>query len=247
MKRSALVVMGLVAVLVAPCLADEAKIPLSYANAAEIRALFGPDAPKTADGPVTLPEGVEEIEAIMQENAIRAVGTEAGIAELREMLAVLDRPRPQVKVAMKLIDVHDGDVIRAGAISAELGKPTLVLLTRMADEEIAGLTDAGTVINEPRITLASGRVGTWAFESEEGDARVAATAIALLAQVLADDAISLQLDLLYYDHRPQADQEDVSLQALVRVGEGETIGIAPVGADGQIVNPIWLLTARIVR
>lgn len=60
-------------------------------------------------------------------------------------------------------------------------------------------------------------------------------------------AVSVQVNIWTYDHRPEAEEAETTLRALLRVADGETVLLARVGEDGAILNPVYLLTARVVE
>ena len=254
MPRIALIVTSLV-VLAGIAWAEEATIPLSWASAVEMQALLAGDLPewqvRALGGAVELPEGVEWTEAVIEQNAIRAVGTEAGIAELRELLKGLDKPVPQIEIATTWIELSDptvlGYTIAVDEERVEITPPQIALFTRMSAEEIAALKDNGTVLNEPRVTTMAGRPGQIAFETEIPDHGDVGTGLGCVAWVLPGGALSVQVDLWTYDQRPEAEEAETSLRVLVRVADSETILLTRVGEDGAILNPVYLLTARVVR
>jgi len=255
MKRIALIATCLAIMLAMPAGADEATIPLSHANAATMQALLQGNLPdwqmRAHGGAVELPEGVERTEAVIQRNAIRVVGTEDGITQLRNMLKGLDTPRAQVEVATTWIELQDpgvlGYALAVDEPGHEIAPPQIAVFADMSDDEISALKDAGTIISEPRMILRNGFPGGMAFETKGEGELEALQSLGCVAQISPDDRIKLQIDLQHMDHRPQAEQKDISLQMMVRVADGETILVAAVGEDGAIRSPVYLLTARVVE
>ena len=257
MKRIALIVTCLAVLVAGMAWADEATIPLSYANAAEMHGLLSGDLPgwqvRGHGGAVELPEGVERTEVDMQKNAIRVVGTEDGIAQLREMLKGLDKPVPQIEIATTWLELCDPSVLGQALVvdeeQVEISAPQIAVLTAMSDEEVAALKDGGTVLSEPRVTTWAGRPGQIAFETDTDDdgTEDVGTGLGCVAWVLPGGGLSVQVDIWTYDHRPQAAEAETSLRAMLRVAEGETVLLARVGEDGAILNPVYLLSARVVR
>jgi len=257
MPRIALIVACLVILFAVPLDADEATIPLQHTSAAEIHSLLSGNLPEWHErahgGQVDLPAGVEEIEPVMAENAIRVAGTAEGISELREMLELLDVPRKQIEIATRWIDLHDSSVLgHALAVDEpdgpKVAPPSIAVFPRMTDDEVAALAQAGTVLTEPHVTVMDGMPGQIAFETDTDDdgADDVGTGLGLVAHVLLNDAISVQIDLWTYDHRPQAEEAETSLRVLLRMADGETAALARVGEDGSILNPVYLLTPRVV-
>jgi hypothetical protein len=253
MKRIALIVTCLALMLAIPSGADEATIRFSHQNAATMQALLQGDLPdwqvRAHGGPVELPEGIETTEAVMEQNAIRAVGTEAGIARLRETLEGLDKPIPQIEIATTWIDVQDPDLLPRAPVTGEVTPPKIALLTRISEDEIAALKDGGTILNEPRTLLRSGFPGTIRFNVDANeDGRFEwQRSLGAVAQVNPDDTIGLMIDFRDMELRPEAPLRDTSLQVMVRVANEETILVAAVGEDGAIVNPVYLVTTRVIK
>ena len=257
MKRIALIVTCLVAVLAGQASAAEITIPLRFENAGELHKLLTGELPEwraSAYEPTPgLPAGVEEIEVWAAENAIHATGTEAGIGALRELIAALDVPRAQIEVATIWLDLDDpsvlGQALAVDEPEAHIAPPQIAVFPRMTAEEAAALVAAGTVLNEPRIALMDGMPGQIRFEMDTDDdgADDVGTGLGCVARVLPDDLLSLQMDLWTYDRRAEADEPETSLRVLLRLAEGETVALARVGEDGAILNPVHLVTARIVR
>jgi len=257
MTRIAIIVTCLAIVLAVPASADEVTIPLSHTNAAEVCRLFTGELPEwqalAHGGQVDLPAGVEEIEPVMAENALRVAGTAEGIAELREMLELLDVPRKQIEIATRWIELHDpsvlGYALAVDEPDAHIALPRIAVFTDMSDEEVAALAEAGTVLSEPHVTVMGGMPGQIAFgiDTDNDGAQDVGTGLGLVAHVLLNDAISVQIDLWTYDRRPEAAEAETSLQVLLRIANGETVALARVGEDGAILNPVYLVTARVIR
>ncbi len=258
MKRTALIVICLTVLLAVSASAAEITIPLRFENAGELHKLLTGELPEwraSAYQPAPgLPAGIEEIEAVPAENAIRATGTEQAIDELREMIALLDLPRPQIEVATMWLDLQDPSVLGFALAVDEPGGPTVALpqvaiFPRMTAEEVAALVETGTVLSEPHVTLMNGMPGQIAFETDTDDDGAAdvGTGLGCVARVLPGDLLSLQMDLWTYDHRAEAEESETSLRVLLRVAEGETVALARVGEGGAILNPVYLLTASVIR
>jgi hypothetical protein len=257
MKRIALIVACFALMLAISAGADEATIRFSHQNAATMQALLQGDLPewqvRAFGGAVELPEGVEQIEAIMEQNAIRAVGTEEGIARLSDALKDLDKPVPQIEIVTTWLELNDPSVLGyALAVDeerVEIAAPEIAVFTDMSDEEIAALNDAGTVLSEPHIVTYAGRPGQMAFAQDTDDdgAEDVGQGLGCAAWVLPSGAVSVQVDFWSYDTRPEAQEAETSLRTMLRVADGETVLLARIGEDGAILNPVYLLTARVVE
>ncbi len=257
MKRIALIVTCQVVLFAGIAWAEEATIRLTWVNAAEMQGLLQGVLPewqvRAHGGAVEMPEGVERTELDMQKNAIRAVGTEQGIAELREMLKGLDKPVPQIEIATTWLELDDSSVLgyalAVDGEQVEIAAPQIAVFAHMSDEEIAALKDGGTVLSNPRVITMAGRPGQIAFETDTDNdgAEDVGTGLGCVAWALPGGAVSVQVDLWTYDRRPEAEEAETSLRAMLRVAEGETVLLARVGEDGAILNPVYLLTARVVE
>ncbi len=257
MPRIALIATCLLILFAVPVGADEATIALSYTSAAEIHSLLTGNLPEWHErahgGAVDLPAGVGEIEPVMAENAIRVAGTAEGTTEPREMMALLNRPRAQIEIATRWIELDDPSVLGSAlAVDAPGGPrvaaPQIAVFPDMSEEEIGALVEAGTVLTQPHIVVMNGMPGTISFETDTDNdgAEDVGTGLGCVVRVLANDVVSVQVDLWTYDHRPQAEEPETSLQVLLRMADGETAALARVGEDGSILNPVYLLTPRVV-
>jgi hypothetical protein len=154
----------------------------------------------------------------------------------------------QIAVETTWIDLHDTSVLPEPVVSDDIGAPQTMLLTDMTDEEVATVAEAGTIVNEPAIILINGRPGASGFSADfDDDGKPdAESGVRAVASVLDSGDFSLQVDFWSYDERPQAPEAETSLRALLRVAEGETALLARVDKGGAILNPVYLLTARVI-
>jgi len=168
----------------------------------------------------------------------------AGIAWAEEVAT----ERTMLVVETTWIDLHDTSVLPQPVATDDIAAPSMMVLQDLPEEEIAALTQAGTVTTEPYVVMPNGRPGAAAhyFDADDDGKPEAEAGVNCLARVLPDGGFSVQVDFWSWDKRPQAPEAETSLRALLRVADGETILLARVGEDGTILNPVYLLTARAV-
>jgi hypothetical protein len=169
----------------------------------------------------------------------------AGIAPADEVA----NERTILVVETTWIDLHDTSLLPEPVVSNDMTAPRTMMLTDLSEEEVAALTEAGTVISEPAVILPNGRSGSAGHYLDSDDDRrpEAEAGVKCFAKVLPDGGFVLQVDFWSYDKRPEAPEAETSLRTMLRVAEGETVLLARVGEDGEILNPVYLLTARVVE
>lgn len=169
----------------------------------------------------------------------------AGIAWADEVAS----ERTMLVIETTWINLHEPSALPQPVANDDIEAPPIMVLTDITEEEVTTLKAAGTVTTEPYLYLMNGRAGSAGhrFDAEDGRGPYAGGGAKCLATVLPGGDFSVQLDFWSYDRRAQAAEAETSLRALVRVADGETILLARVGEDGAILNPVYLLTARVVR
>lgn len=145
-------------------------------------------------------------------------------------------PLAWIEVAEKWIDLHDASALPPMVVGEAIAAPSVLILASVSDEEAAALTAAGTVIYEPRTRIRSDAAGNLGFGEGAG--------IDLVARSGPGDTIALQVSIQMPDGNANA---GAPLALLLRVADGETVGLARVGEDGEISGPLCLLTARVVE
>lgn len=83
--------------------------------------LASPPSPFAAQNPLLLPEGVERIVAVDNQNALIIFGTAEGVDQLRDIIAFLDKPMLQVEIEARLLSIQSASL---AGIWAALATPT---------------------------------------------------------------------------------------------------------------------------
>ena len=99
MKRIALIVTCLAAILATPVFADDVTIPLQHRSVISISDIF-------RLGAISLP-GELRIEPLLPQNALRVTGTADEIAEFREMLDLVDVEPPRARVTVRMLAANN--------------------------------------------------------------------------------------------------------------------------------------------
>jgi hypothetical protein len=157
--------------------------------------------------------------------------------------------RTMLVVETTWIDLHDTSVLPQPMVSDDMAAPRTMMLTDLSAEEVAALTEAGTMISEPAVILPNGRSGSAGhyLDADEDRRPEAEAGVKCFARVLPGGDFALQVDFWSYDNRPEAPEAETSLRTMLRVAEGETVLLARVGEDGAILNPLYLLRARVME
>ncbi len=237
--------------VIAPASAVEVVIPLQHADAVDVEQLLTwprEDRPGGATGDASLPEGIDAVEALPGPNALRVVGSEAAIAQLHQLLALLDVEPPSVAIATGAIDISDPTALARILVTRRIARgtiPRLTVLTRLSDAEVAALVTAGGDLKEPLVVSPGGPPGGLIFETGrvEDGISPASSGMAVAGETALGGAARVRADLWTYDLRPLTDGRHGSLAMLLSIGDGDAAVLARISGDGQILSPIYVVSA----
>jgi type II secretory pathway component GspD/PulD (secretin) len=106
-------------------------------------------------GVFQLPEGIESMSAIDPQNALLVRGTPEGIAQLEEIISLLDRPLRQVEIEAQFVTVSTNDSKAFGIDFSSSNGPFRLDTTGRAPQPADGSITLGFVRNNFRATLSA--------------------------------------------------------------------------------------------
>lgn len=130
----------------------------------------------------------------------------------------------KIEVRTQWIDLH---VDLPLVLSSEVAPPHVVVSTAVSPQDTEALMADGTILAEPCVTAVELTPGTVASEDDIDNDGVndVGKGLTVVAETHNYGTILLQVDFWSYDRRPEA----------------------PEAEDGAILNPLYLLTARVVE
>jgi len=251
MKRVAAILICLIALttVVAAQQDEGVVVPLEHGDAAAVGSML-------LGGEITLPDGLDDIELLPVQNALRLWGTDAAVAEVREILDIVDVPQRRVRITLRKLATDDPAALLDGLVAASDG-PADAPLSIVEPHVIGGLVDDGLarVVSERAVELANGEAAMFvpmstALEaSDDPHLSVAGTPFAfecrIIPQINPDDSVKLwirideALGAWQFGERP--------LEAMVRFESGRAVVLTERDGAGDLFRPIYVVTAQVMR
>lgn len=252
MKRIGAVLICLIA-LTAVVSAQEDEgglVPLEHGDAAAVRSML-------LGGSLPLPDGLDDIELLPVQNALRLWGTDAAVAEVQEILAMVDVPRKRVRITLRKLATDDPAALLDELVAAS-DRPADAPLYILEPHVIGGLVDDGLarVVADRALEIANGEAAMFvpmstALEVSSSDlARdVGETPptfeCRVIPQINPDDTVKLWIHIdealgaWQFGERP--------LEVVVRLESGKAVVLAQRDDAGDLFRPIYVVGAEILQ
>jgi type II secretory pathway component GspD/PulD (secretin) len=222
-----------------PALADSPAVPAGVVQAKTLplqNAVPG-EILKTLhwDQAANLPAGVTQISAQPATNSLSVVATPAGLAQVRQIIKMMDIAPRQVQIKMALAHVTDADLKASGVVFESAPLPSLLTLPMPDTKYAAGsavalllqtVTKRGAVTQAPVITTTNNVAASIAQSTTLPSQAVLSETFAVTPRINSDDSVTLALHLVLLDGTAKRE-----IKTLRTVQNRDTLVLAMLSSD----------------